>query len=275
MDWARVYARLPARLRRGLLGPLVRRLPDDAGYKTVTQKVRWLHDVSFHDGGRRYAEATAFFRFGEGGKAGLYAPAFAARVAARDATGAIVDAYDEADASDDLDRMLQADIATRLPEHTLMLGDRMTMAHGLEGRAPLLDHRLAEFVATLPVSLKFKGRRLKYLLRRAAEGLLPERILRRPKQGFMFPLGYWMKGPLVPLLERLLGNSTLVAAGIFRRQAIADLLRQHLEDRADHHVRLWLVLNLEVWYRMYVLRESLAGVRETLIDPRVAAGTGC
>jgi len=131
------------------------------------------------------------------------------------------------------------------------------MAHGLEARSPFLDHRLAEFVASLPVHLKMRGRRLKYLLRRVAAPYLPPAILERPKQGFMFPLGYWMRGPLLPVLRHLLATSTLIEEGIFRREPVARLVDEHVAGKADHHVRLWMILNVEVWYRMYVRGEPL------------------
>ena len=227
-----------------------------------------MHDLSFHEGGRRYAQATAFFRFGHEGKGGLYAPDVAAELAEMDPMDCVVRGFEEAEAHDDLDRMLQADVATRLPEHSLMLSDRMTMAHGLEARSPLLDHRLAEFVATLPAHLKMRGRRLKYLLRRVAAPYLPSSILERPKQGFMFPLGYWMKGPLLPVLRHLLASSALIEEGIFRREPVERLIAEHVAARADHHARLWMILNVEVWYRMYVRgepRENLTGLlRERL-----------
>jgi asparagine synthase (glutamine-hydrolysing) len=169
----------------------------------------------------------------------------------------VIRGFDEAEARNDLDRMLQADISTRLPEHSLMLSDRMTMARSLEARSPFLDHRLAEFVATLPASFKMRGKTLKYLLRRVAAPYLPETILKRPKQGFMFPLGYWMKGPLLPVLRHLLATSTLIEEGIFRREPIERLVAEHVANRADHHVRLWMILNVEIWYRMYVRGESM------------------
>ena len=178
--------------------------------------------------------------------------------------------------------MLQADVVTRLTEHSLMLTDRMTMAHSLEGRCPFLDHELAEFVARLPTRDKMRGRTLKYMMRRASAGLLPESILKRGKQGFMFPLGYWMKGPLVPVLRHLLSDSAVVKDGIFRSEAISELLEEHLSGRADHHVRLWMILNVEVWYRLNVLREApddLAGTFAELVGARggtdpVHAGAG-
>ncbi|HEV2852871.1 MAG TPA: asparagine synthase (glutamine-hydrolyzing) [Thermoanaerobaculia bacterium] len=255
--WVSLYAALPESVRRYLLGPAIHALRDSSAYKNLTQKARWVHDLSFHEGGRRYAQATAFFRFGQEGKGGLYSPAVAAELADIDPMESVVDGFDEAEARYDLDRMLQADIATRLPEHSLMLSDRMTMARSLEARSPFLDHRLAEFVASLPTHLKMRGRTLKYLLRRVAAPYLPEEILKRPKQGFMFPLGYWMKGPLLPVIKHLLSNSTLVEEGIFRREPIERLVEEHVAHRADHHVRLWMILNVEVWYRMYVRGEPL------------------
>jgi asparagine synthase (glutamine-hydrolysing) len=234
-----------------VLGPLLRSLPDTAGYKTFVQKARWLHDLSFHQGARRYAEATLFFRFGEGDRSGLYSEDVARRLSGRDHTESIVSGFEAAAADSDLDRMLYADIVTRLPEHSLMLTDRMTMLHGLEARSPYLDHELGEFVARLPIDLKIRRGRLKFVLREAAAPFLPDTILRRPKQGFMFPLGHWMKGPLVPLLREFISRSALVEDGIFRREAMTRILEEHLSHRSDHHVRLWMLLNAEVWYRMY------------------------
>ena len=255
--WVNLYAALPVGLRRYLLGPAIHSLRDSSSYKNLTQKARWVHDLSFYEGGRRYAQATAFFRFGEEGKGGLYSPAVAAQLAETDPMESVIRGFEEAEARNDLDRMLQADIATRMAEHSLMLSDRMTMARSLEARSPLLDHRLAEFVASVPASLKMRGKTLKYLLRRVAAPYLPPAILKRPKQGFMFPLGYWMKGPLLPVIQHLLDRSRLVEEGIFRREPIDRLVAEHVAHKADHHVRLWMILNVEIWYRMYVRGERL------------------
>jgi asparagine synthase (glutamine-hydrolysing) len=269
--WARVYAALPHPIRRFLLGPFLNVLPDNGAYKNLTQKARWLHNLSFYEGGRRYAEATVFFRFGGSGRQGLYTPHVANQLTDRDPTLCVVQAFEEADAGDDLDRMLYADLVTRLPEHSMMLTDRMTMSQGLEGRSPFLDHHLAEFVATLPASLKMRGNRLKYLMREVARGYLPERILNRPKQGFMFPLAYWMKGRLLPLLRDLPQTSSLVRNGIFRKEAITQLVAEHVANRADHHVRLWMILNAELWYRMYLLGESIQDLSDLLAEKADAA----
>ncbi len=86
----------------------------------------------------------------------------------------------------------------------------------------------------------------------------------------MFPLGYWMKGPLVPVLKHLVEDSVLVESGILRREAIARLLEEHLADRADHHVRLWMLLNLEIWYGMFLGGRSVTEF-EGELEEKVAA----
>ena len=268
--WVRYYAALPSAVRRLVLGPLIHALPDRAGYKTLAQKARWLHALALHERGHRYAAATAFFLFGDGNRNGLYTHAIAERIAGRNPSDVIARAFEEADADVDLDRMLQADIVTRLPEHSLMLTDRMTMLHGLEARSPFLDHHLAEFVARLPHDLKIRRGRLKHLMREVAAPLLPESILARPKQGFMFPIGRWMKGPLAPALREFAVRSTLVADGIFQAGAIERLLEEHFAHRADHHVRLWMLLNVEIWYRLHRAGWSEAAL-EPLMDSVIGA----
>jgi asparagine synthase (glutamine-hydrolysing) len=112
--------------------------------------------------------------------------------------------------------------------------------------------------------MKLKGRKLKYLLRRVAKRYLPPEIVRRPKQGFGFPVGLWMQRDLKALVEDRLGNSRLVAAGIFRPEPIARIMREHMEGRVDHSYRLWLLLNLEIWHEVYIEGRSVAAVTASI-----------
>jgi asparagine synthase (glutamine-hydrolysing) len=128
----------------------------------------------------------------------------------------------------------------------------MTMAHGLELRSPFLDHRLVEFMAMIPSQWKIRDHELKYILRQAAKRYLPPAIANRPKQGFMFPVAYWFRDRLYPLLKSLLPNGRLVQERLLRPQTVLRLLEEHRSNRIDHHVRLWMLLNLEIWYQMYV-----------------------
>jgi asparagine synthase (glutamine-hydrolysing) len=166
--------------------------------------------------------------------------------------------------------MLYADSVTRLPEHTLMLTDRMSMAHGLETRAPLLDHRLAEFCASMPSELKIRRGVTKYAMRRATGAWLPDEILRRRKQGFMFPVAYWLDAEILPAIAERLKTGPLVERAWIRPAAVNRLLGEHLKRRVDHHVRIWMLLNLDVWYRLYVEGKS---VEDPPLAPEVATYT--
>ena len=145
-----------------------------------------------------------------------------------------------------------------------MLTDRMTMAHGLEARSPFLDHELVEFMAGFPSNLKIRGRNLKYILRKLAVAYLPEKIVNRKKQGFMFPVAYWFRQELYPLLKQFLLNSSFVKEGIFQPETVQQLIEEHRHSRADHHVRLWMLLNLEIWYRLYIEQTPVADIEEDL-----------
>jgi asparagine synthase (glutamine-hydrolysing) len=164
------------------------------------------------------------------------------------------------------------DVVTKLPEHTLMLTDRLSMAHGLETRSPLLDHELAEFCASMPPHLHARGSLTKYALRKAASGLLPDDIIRRPKQGFMFPVAYWLTDRSLPEIRRRLVRGPVVRNGWIREQAVDRLCAEHLAHRADHHVRIWMLLNLDAWYRIYLdgaAADSSLVTEEAMAAPRL------
>lgn len=250
------YGRLPTALRRDLLDKLVTMVPDTFSYKNIGQKIRWLHSMSFSTAGDRYASSTTFFRFNHGAKEALYTQELWMELGGIDSHRCIVEAFEKVEDRDPLDRMLYADIMTRLPEHSLMLTDRMTMAHGVESRSPLLDHKLAEFAASIPSHLKLNGRTLKYIQREVAKEFLPIEIVRREKHGFGFPMAYWLNGELREVVKTCLLSSELIKDGYFRREYISQMLEEHQAGKVDHHVRLWMLLNLDMWYRMYILRQG-------------------
>jgi asparagine synthase (glutamine-hydrolysing) len=265
------YALVPAWLREHSLAPLLARLPDNFGYKNLVQRLRWAQQLAEQPGpGLRYAEATCYFRFNHTAKQALFHPDIWERVGQADSAQVIATQYAHADADDPLDRMLYADFMTRLPEHSLMLSDRMSMAHGLELRSPYLDHELVELMAAYPGYMKIHGRELKYVLRKLAVDYLPESIVRRPKQGFMFPVAYWFRDRLYPFLKRFLLESDLVKQGFFREAAVGRLLEEHHRGRVDHHVRLWMLLNLEVWYQIYIQRVEVSTLTSYLHDLRTS-----
>ncbi|UCH61297.1 MAG: hypothetical protein JSV61_07385, partial [Anaerolineales bacterium] len=260
-----IYNQLPSILRSRLIGPLLDQLPDSFTYKSLTQKLRWVHQLSLQPSeAEQYAEATCFFRFSHQDKHTLYSDWLWKDLEGINAASAITDPYNNAEADTVLDRMLYTDFMTRLPEHSLMLTDRMTMAHGLEARSPFLDHELVEYLARFPSQVKVQNGKPKYLMRKLAKEYLPDTIVQRDKQGFMFPIAYWFRNDLFPFLQEALLSSFFVKEGLFRKEAIQHLLQEHRSNRFDHHVRLWMLLNLEMWHQLYIEGAGLETVNERL-----------
>jgi asparagine synthase (glutamine-hydrolysing) len=262
------YRQIPGTLRQNLIGPLFSAIPDSFTYKSTTQKLRWVHQLSLiDDAGERYAEATCFFRFNHQQKKQLYGEHLWREMGQVNAANAIAAPFNQTDSDNLLDRMLYADFITRLPEHSLMLTDRMTMAHGVESRSPFLDHQLVEFMAAVPAHLKVQGRQTKKILRTLSKDYLPDAIVQRQKQGFMFPIAYWFRGKLYPFLEATLNNSFFVRENLFRKEAINKLLEEHRSQKVDHHVRLWMLLNLELWHQIFIENKAVHEMEQQLIMP--------
>jgi asparagine synthase (glutamine-hydrolysing) len=249
------YSRVPAPIRRHLLGPALSLVPASGWYKSAGHQLRWLHRLSFLSGGERYAASLSYFYFDRGMREQLLSPGTRAELGKFDPELVLKAPFDSLQ-GDHIDRMLYADSKVRLPDHPVMISDRMSMAHGLETRSPFMDHRLAEFAARLSSSLKVRGRTLRYIQRKLAARYLSPEILSRPKQGFSSALPYILRDEYRTLYDRYLRDSELVRAGIFARKPLEALLASHLAGHEDHGNRLWLLINTEVWYRMSILGEA-------------------
>jgi asparagine synthase (glutamine-hydrolysing) len=268
--YAGYYSKVPQILRRQVLGPALTLIPGAGWYKSVGHQLRWLHRLSFLEGSERYAASLAYFYFDTDRRKTIFTEASHAALAGADAERALRAPY-EALAGDAVDRMLYADSKIRLPDHPVMISDRMTMAHGLEARSPFMDHRLAEFAARLPSALKVRGRSLRYIQRKLAARYLPPEILSRSKQGFSSALPYILKDEYREFHARYLQDSELVRAGILARAPIQTLLQEHASGRIDHGNRLWLLINSEIWYRMMILGQSREDFRQGSSDLEIAA----
>ena len=181
---------------------------------------------------------------------GLYAPAFARRLE-RSAEQYIEELFTGSGSDDLLDRMLATDNLSYLPEELLVKVDRMTMAHSLEGRSPLLDHELMEYVARLPSRYKVRDGELKYLLKDAARDLVPDGFFRRPKMGFSVPLKRWFRDDLSGYArERILGGP-LKELDLFRMEQVDLMLRRHGAGGEDASPLIWRLLILAEWLTVY------------------------
>jgi asparagine synthase (glutamine-hydrolysing) len=255
--YASLYAMLPRALRQSVMGSLLALVPDGGWYKSRGHRLKWLHQISFLEGGARYASSLGYFYFAAPLRRALYGPVLQAAGDTFDPEAAIREPFARAEATDLIDRMLYADSQVRLPDHPVMILDRMTMAHGLEARSPFMDHEVAEFAARLPVRLKVRGRTLRYIQMRLATRYLPKPLLARPKQGFSSALPYMLRDEYRLLYGLFLRQAHLARDGIFQQPIINQLLAEHQAGQADHGNRLWLLLNSEVWYRMFLEGQSV------------------
>ncbi len=260
------YAKIPQWVRRYLVEPALQMVPDGRWYKSPGHQLKWLHRLSFYAGGERYLKSLGYFYLNETFKQAFYGPLL--RGLREDFEPGILmrEAFERADARDAVDRMLYADSQSRLPDHPVMIQDRMTMAHGLEARSPFMDHELAEFAARLPARMKVRGRRLRYIQVQLAKRYLPPELLERKKQGFSSALPYMLKDELDVLYSAFLSDTRLAREGILNQPAIDEMLAEHRAGKADHGNRLWLLLNSEVWFRMFI-----TGQDETSLSERIEA----
>jgi asparagine synthase (glutamine-hydrolysing) len=121
---------------------------------------------------------------------------------------------------------------------------------------------VAQFAMRIPTTMKIKHGRIKYVTRRLAARFLPGRIVDRPKQGFGFPLALWLRGPLRRLMQNTIDDSRLVQSGFFRQEAMQRLLDEHAAGQMDHNYRLWMIFNLEVFWRYYFAGEDTAALED-------------
>jgi asparagine synthase (glutamine-hydrolysing) len=154
-----------------------------------------------------------------------------------------------------LKRLLYTDINTYLVE-LLMKQDQMSMAASLESRVPFLDHPLVEFAASIPSSYATKGMEGKSILKSAVEDILPHSIIYRKKMGFPTPWSGWLVGEQLQDLEDLLLEPRSMQRNLFQPEAIRKLFAEHRTRTRDNSNRIWRLLNLELWFRVFIDRDS-------------------
>jgi asparagine synthase (glutamine-hydrolysing) len=151
------------------------------------------------------------------------------------------------DFPDLVSRLQFLDMVTYLPDDILTKVDRATMAVGLEGRVPLLDHRVAAYAWTLPLDFKVRGGQGKWLLRRVLDRYVPRHLIDRPKMGFGVPIDAWLRGPLRDWAEQLLAPGRLASDGFLRAEPVRRAWQEHLEGTRNWQYPLWTVLMLQAW----------------------------
>jgi asparagine synthase (glutamine-hydrolysing) len=204
--------------------------------------------------------------FPDGARSQMYSSEFFAHVRDHDPIAQQVAEYRAVSHLDITSRMQHVDVRFYLADDILVKVDKASMFNSLETRAPLLDQYLAEYVSSLPSSIRMRGGVLKSLLKRAAADLLPADILARPKKGFGVPIKHWFRGDLTGYAHDWLDSARARQRGIFNQQFIGDLLRARSDTRlVSYSDAIWSLLCLELWFRTYMDVPSFS------IDDRNAA----
>ena len=235
-----VFDFIPRSVRRNLVLPLSSALPHNAYGKNYARR------VAADDGVERYLDAAMLPL---GIKEQLVSSEFRSQVGALDCGSVLRHMIPNGSGRRLVDKLLYLDTKTELPGDILTKVDRMSMAHSLEVRSPLLDHVFVEYVAKLPLCYKLRGTATKYIFKKAFAHLLPPAILRRSKMGFAIPLRHWFAHEMRDFLNDVLFDSRSLQRGYFRTAFVETLVKEHASGRRDNSYILWSLLGLEMWHR--------------------------
>jgi asparagine synthase (glutamine-hydrolysing) len=232
---------------------LCRVIPDSIDPKSRARRAHRFLAVASRPMAERYQRWLKTFQ--DEAKPRLYSPEFSGLLNGH-GDGSLRALFDVAtplhSPSHPIDAAMAVDVASYLPYDLLVKVDITSMANSLEARSPFLDHEVMEFAARLPAEIKFRGGRLKSLLKRAFADLLPQENVNRRKMGFGVPVGQWFRGPLRNLLRDALLSPRSLNRGYFRGPEVRRLVDEHLELRADHSFQLWNLLMLELWHLEFI-----------------------
>jgi asparagine synthase (glutamine-hydrolysing) len=241
---------VPAFIREGIVRRAVDRLPHSTNRRNFLRRLKRFVRGIAEPPERRYVRWICFFD--NEMKGDLYTPAFNDLNREIDSVDLTVKWYEQADADQFLDRTLFVDVMSYLPEDLLVKVDIASMAHSLEARAPFLDHKVMEFAASLPADLKLRGMETKYLLKHTLSDIVPQEILQRRKMGFGVPLDVWFRNDLKEMAYDVLLDQKSIDRGYFRKEYLLKMLDDHVSKHYDHSYRIWALLFLELWHRMFI-----------------------
>jgi len=168
--------------------------------------------------------------------------------------------YHQCNSSEDLNRMLYADIKSYLLE-LLMKQDQMSMAASIESRVPFLDHKLVEFTASLPITMKLKGFDTKRILRLAMKDKIPAPILSRAKKGFPVPIEKWFRQDYKRLVTDILFDERTRKRGIFNQEMVEGMIKKHQNGDSNYSDQIWTLINFELWQRIFLDREDYSSLK--------------
>jgi asparagine synthase (glutamine-hydrolysing) len=252
------YDVLP-RFTKAALHAMVSRLPVSHGYLSADFKLKqFLKGVGVSSEVRFFLWRGAFTN---SNKVNLLHPDLRAELHSHNTYDDIYRYVKDSGLTKELERMLYLSVKLYLQDNNLVTVDRASMANGLEVRSPLLDKEVVEFVCRLPMEYKLNGFKTKYLLKKAAEGLLPRRIIYRQKKGFGIPLAKWLTGQLREFMLDYLGQERIERQGIFHYPYVKQLIDEQLTRKKDNREPLWTLLVFQAWHEKYITGRSFYETR--------------
>jgi asparagine synthase (glutamine-hydrolysing) len=248
---ARLADHLPNALTQGLAGRILNAMPDRGLDRSLVTAAKHFAG-GLHKPGPVQNLERGFF-FGEEDKAAVFTDDFKATLGEHNTLQHALAWYDDISAETSLDRTLGHDVAHYLADDLLVKADIASMSHSLELRAPFLDHVVMEFAAQLPANWKLNGLRgTKHILKLVASRMLPHQVVNRRKRGFSPPVSEWFRDSALNWLRDILLDPGSLRRGYFNADGIENMIQAHVERRADHGKRLWALVNLELWHRVYM-----------------------
>jgi asparagine synthase (glutamine-hydrolysing) len=235
---------------------MLSRLPDQPQKKGIINMLKRFVDGAELPAGLGHLRWQYFLPSDEAKR--LFRPEFVSRLGL-DPVGITEQYASRCPSADDLERELYVDLRFVMADSVLMKVDKMSMAHALEVRVPFLDHEFQEFCATIPPEWKLHGLHTKVILRSALRSLLPPKILSRKKQGYSLPIKNWLREDLRDYMIDLLTHSPIVN-DCCQANRIREVINEHLSRRVNHNHLLWALMNLALWYRMYIEADTVPRV---------------
>jgi len=257
-----IFDRLPRVFQRLITADIWQRIPSSVRQQSYRRRLKRLLAALDQPPELRYLRWVTIFD--QQRRTALYTRDFATQLSGSDASEPLLAAYNECTQRDFVTRTTQADVLTYLPGDILTKVDIASMAYSLECRSPLLDHHVVELAARMPIQTKLRRHRGKRILIEAFPDLLPESIQRRPKQGFGVPLDHWFRHELKDLIHDTLLDPRSLTRNIFDPGAVRQLLDEHSHRVWDHSARLWALLCLEMWQRLFLDGQVPNACPETL-----------
>jgi asparagine synthase (glutamine-hydrolysing) len=236
------YNRAPRVIREGLVGPAVRRLPVSRDNLSLDFRAKRFVASAAYPPAERHRRWMGSFAAEQ--RAELLTPEVRGMLPGGADAGAAL-------AGDPLDQVLLMDMRLYLENDILVKTDRASMMASLEARVPLLNNDFVEYATHLPLNMKLRGLRSKFLFKRALRGVLPASILNRPKKGFGIPIADWFRGPLKDQLLSVLSAERVAREGLFEPAAVGGLIRDHLDGTRDNRKQLWTLFAFELWHDAY------------------------